>query len=98
MLAKHTPGLSLRLRGGADALGGDDAFAFADGVELSGGEVFELFRLARGPADFDEVGLRVFAEAEVEPEVVLRKVARAAAYLFGLRPVGGDDADARADG
>ena len=47
--------------GGLDFVGGDDALAFEDCVELIGGEIFEGLFCAGGPDDFYGVDLGVGA-------------------------------------
>src|SRR5882762_868560 len=64
--------------------GADDAFAFFDEDNLIGLDVFEGFDEAAGPADFEELDAFGFADAEVDAEIVLRKVAAAAADFVNL--------------
>src|SRR5208282_1938399 len=51
-----------------------------------------------GPANFDRVDFGGFAEAEMETEIVLGEVARAAADFGDLADTGGLDGDAGSDG
>src|SRR4051812_38326595 len=57
-----------RLRSG----GGDDPLPLANGVVSPGRKIVKDLDFAVRPEHLDFVGLFVFAEAEVEPKVVLR--------------------------
>jgi len=70
--------------------------AFFDGQDFVDGRGGNLLGRAAGPADFYQINLGALLKAEVETQVVLRGVARAAADFVRLREVAGDDADARA--
>src|SRR5260370_6828174 len=65
--------------------GADDASALFDEDNLIGLDVFERFDEAAGPADFEELDVFGFADAEVDAEIVLRKIAAAAAHFVNLR-------------
>jgi hypothetical protein len=66
-----------------------------DGV---GRDILQGFDGAIGPADFHGVHFRGGAEAEVQAEIVLRKIAGAAADFAELLHAGGVNGDASADG
>src|SRR5260370_18692940 len=71
--------------GRIELLGADDAFAFFDEDYLVGFDVFERFDEAARPADFEELDGFGFADAEVDAEIVLGKIAAAAADFVNLR-------------
>src|SRR6266404_609601 len=77
--------------------GGGDALAFGDGVDGVGGDVFQSFEIAVGPADFDFVHDGVGGEAEVQARVAGGEIAGAGFDFFDLRASGGSDGDAGAD-
>src|SRR5580704_10476132 len=52
-------------------LGVADAGRFDDGVDRVGGDIFESFDFAVGPADFDRVDFCRFAQAKMESEIAL---------------------------
>src|SRR4051812_8064496 len=68
-----------------EALAADDALRFVADVQLVGGDVRETLLRARRPRDLDELGPGEFTEPEVQPEIVLRVVARSAGHLVQLR-------------
>src|SRR5690242_13420656 len=55
-----------------------------------------LFRTGR-PRDFNAVDLSGAPEPEVQPQIVLRVISRAAHHLTDLRACGSDDTDARSN-
>ncbi len=63
----------------------DDTFALFDEDHLVRLDVFERFDEAAGPADFEELDVFGFADPEVDAEIVLRKIAAAAAHFVNLR-------------
>src|SRR5712691_9272287 len=65
--------------------GADDAFALFDEDNLIGLDVLEGFDEAAGPADFEELDVFGFSDAEVDAEIVLGKIAAAAADFVDLR-------------
>src|SRR5260370_18757678 len=65
--------------------GSDDAFAFFSEDDLIGLDVLEGFDEAAGPADFEELDVFGFSDAEVDTEIVLVKIAAAAADFVDLR-------------
>src|SRR5713226_3773978 len=71
--------------------------AFFEGVDGVGGEVFEAFDEAAGPADFDPVDLDGGAKAEVDAGVVVGDVAGAAADFVDESAGAGFDEDSCAD-
>src|SRR6266436_388489 len=71
--------------GRIELLSADDAFAFFDEDDLIRLHVFESFDEAAGPADFEEFHVFGFADAEVDAEIVLGKIAAAAADFVNLR-------------
>ena len=71
--------------GGTELHGANDAFAFFDEDDLIGLDVFERFDEAAGPSDFEEFDGFGFADAEVDAQIVLRKIAPAAADFVDLR-------------
>src|SRR6266436_7369025 len=71
--------------GRIELLGADDAFAFFDEDDLIGLDVFESFDEAAGPAEFEELDGFGFADAEMYAEIVLGKIAPAAADFVNLR-------------
>ncbi len=52
---------------------GDAALAFLDNQDLVGADVREPIDGAAGPLNFDQVGLLVFSQAEVQAHVVSRE-------------------------
>src|SRR5437660_3531025 len=70
--------------GRIELLGADDAFALFDEDDLIGLDVFQRFDEAAGPADFEKLDGFGFADAEVEAQIVLRKIATAAADFVDL--------------
>src|SRR5438552_16296785 len=64
--------------------GADDAFALFDEDDLVGLDVFERFDEAAGPADFEELDGFGFTNAEVDAQIVLRKIAAAAVDFVDL--------------
>src|SRR5215213_3878734 len=94
--ALGAPGLTAR--GRLQIFLRDDALTLFDGQDFVGGRARYLLGRAAGPADFYQVYLRPLLKAEVEAQVVLRGVARAAADFVRLHEVARDDAHARADG
>ena len=83
--------------------GADDAFALFDKDDLVRLDVFERFNEAAGPADFEDLDVFGFTDAEVDAEIVLGKIAAAAADFVNLRMQAllagkmSDAFDARAD-
>src|SRR5216684_4781874 len=65
--------------------GAHDAFAFFDDDHLVRLDVLQGFHQAAGPANLKHVNLVRFADAEVDAEIVLRKIAAAAAHFVNLR-------------
>src|SRR5437660_12263671 len=65
--------------GRIELLGADDAFALFDEDDLIGLDVFQRVDEAAGPADFEKLDGFGFGDAEVEAQIVLRKIATAAA-------------------
>src|ERR1700688_1573431 len=63
----------------------DDAFAFFHHDHLVGPDVLQRFHKAAGPANFEQVDLFRFANAEMDAQIVLRKIAAAAAHFVNLR-------------
>ena len=66
--------------------GAEEAGAFFDEEELIGGEVFESFEEAGGPADFEEIDLFGFADAEVDTEIVPGRNLRRGASVIRCVP------------
>src|SRR5713101_2934365 len=64
--------------------GANDAFALFDEDYLIWLDVFQRFDEAARPADFEELDVFGFADAEVDAEIVLRKIAAAAADFVNL--------------
>src|SRR6266404_2274090 len=64
--------------------GADDAFAFFDEDHLVRLDVFQCFDEAAGPANFQQLDAFGFADAEVDAQIILRKIAAAAAYFVDL--------------
>src|SRR6266436_8054919 len=64
--------------------GTDDALAFFDEDHLVGLDVAEGLDEAAGPADFQEFDVLGFADAEMDAQIILRKVAAAAAHFVYL--------------
>src|SRR6266478_611857 len=65
--------------------GADDAFSFFDENHLVRLDVLQGFHQAAGPANLEHVNLVRFADAEVDAQIVLRKIAAAAAHFVNLR-------------
>src|SRR3989442_370190 len=65
--------------------GTEDAFAFFDEDHLVGLDVAERLDEAAGPADFQEFDVLGFADAEMDAQIILRKIAAAAAHFVYLR-------------
>src|SRR6266487_1173908 len=65
--------------------GADDAFAFFDEDHLVGLDVAEGLDEAAGPADFQELDVLGFADAEMDAQIILVKIAAAAAHFVNLR-------------
>src|SRR6266850_1305118 len=65
--------------------GADDAFAFFDENHLVRLDVLQGFHQAARPANLEHVNLIRFADAEMDAEIVLRKIAAAAAHFVNLR-------------
>src|SRR5882672_12336943 len=65
--------------------GADDAFAFLDEDHLVRLDVFQRFDEAAGPADFEQLHLVRFADAEMDAQIILREISAAAAYFVDLR-------------
>src|SRR5690242_8323947 len=74
-----------------------DAFIFDDGVNEVGWQVFERFLLAARPQDLNTVHHRFHPEAEVESEIILRKIAGTGADFIELHQFTGIDCYARTD-
>ena len=53
-------------------------------VDLVDGHLYERLHDPAGPADLDAIHLFSLAQAEVHPQIVLRKIAAAAAHLLDL--------------
>ena len=64
--------------------GAHDAFPFFDEDHLVRLDVFQRFDEAAGPADFEELDGFCFADAEVDAQIVLGKIAAAAADFVDL--------------
>jgi hypothetical protein len=62
-----------------------DPLSFDDGVDLVGCDIFEIFDLASRPADLNEIDLRGGAQAEMQTQIILRKIAPATADFVKLR-------------
>ena len=75
-----------------------DPFALFNGINLIHGEIAEMLYEPARPCYFDAVNLRFGTEAEVQPKIVLRKVAAAAANLIKLHELSGMNCKARANG
>src|SRR2546426_177339 len=65
--------------------GADDAFAFFDDDHLVRLDVLQGFHQPAGPANLEHVNPVRFADAEVDAEIVLRKISAAAAHFVNLR-------------
>src|SRR5882762_5529287 len=65
--------------------GADDAFAFFDEDHLVRLEVLGGFHEAAGPANLEQLHPVGFADAEVDAQIVLRKIPAAAAHFVNLR-------------
>ena len=74
-----------------------DAGGFYDGVDGVSRYILKAFDFAAGPADFYRLDFCGFAEAEVEAQIVLRKIAVAAADFCHLAHASGADGHAGAD-
>src|SRR5580704_14113672 len=61
-----------------------DAFALFYNDQLIGFDVLERVHLSARPANLDHFGLAGFSQAEVNPQIVLRDVAAAAAHFVDL--------------
>src|SRR5205814_3077931 len=70
--------------GRIELLRADDAFTLFDEDDLVGLDVFERFDEAAGPADFEELDGFGFTNAEVDAQIVLRKIAAAAVDFVDL--------------
>src|ERR1700730_15653793 len=64
--------------------GARDALAFLHVHQLIRLNVFHRVDLPAGPVDFEHVDFLHFPQAEVNPEVILRNVTAATAYLVNL--------------
>src|SRR5262245_50238448 len=73
------------------------ARALHQAVDLARGQVAERLPQALGPKHLDRLDLRGLAEAEVEPQIVLRDVAGARVDLGDLRHAARGEADRGAD-
>lgn len=77
----------------------DDAGALADGDDLVGLHLLELFQFLRGrPFHFDEIDGLILSEAEMETQIALRHNAGAAVDFVHLDVLAGEDTNASADG
>ena len=65
-----------------------DSLTFDNGVDLVGVKVAELFQFAVGPANFHSFYFWGSAQAEMQAQIVLRKIAGAAAYFVELHHTG----------
>src|SRR6267378_5750119 len=65
--------------------GADDAFAFFDEDHLVRLDVLQGFHEAAGPANLEDLDVFGFADAEVNAQIILRKIAAAAADIVDLR-------------
>src|SRR5882672_8594623 len=65
--------------------GTHDAFAFFYEDDLIGLDVLQGLHQAAGPADFEQLHLGRLADAEVDAQIVLRKIPAAAAHFVNLR-------------
>src|SRR5215213_2477365 len=88
-------GASLFGRGAAELLLFDEAFALFDDQNSVDADAFDPVDRAAGPPDFYQVYPGAFLKAEVEPEVVVRNVTRAAAHLVHLGQVLAHDSHPR---
>src|SRR4029078_8229452 len=71
--------------------------SFLEPVVSIGVEALPTLGASAGPGDLDGNRVRLLAQAEVQAQVVLRKVARATAHFVDLREAAGVDADTCAD-
>src|SRR6266481_711935 len=100
---RQDDGLLLLRFGRGELHAAEDAFAFFDDDDLIGLDVLEGFDKAAGPADFQELDGFGFADAEVDAQIVLGKIAAAATDFvdLGMKTFFagemGDAFDARAD-
>ena len=56
-------------------------------MDLVDGHLYERLHDPAGPADLDAIHLFSLAQAEVHPQIVLRKIAAAAAHLLDLHQI-----------
>src|SRR6266481_3857875 len=75
----------LRILGWLEWHGADDAFSFFDENQLVGLDVLQSFHKAAGPANLQQLHLLCFANAEMDAQIILRKIAAAAAHFVDLR-------------
>src|SRR6266849_4863673 len=93
----------LRILGWLELHRADDAFAFFHDYQLVGLDVLQRLHKAAGPANLQQLHLLCFADAEMDAQIILRKIASAAAHFVDLRMKGffarqmRDAFDARAD-
>jgi len=74
-----------------------DPFSFLNRVNLIRGKIAETLYQPAGPGDFDAIDLASGSQAEVQPKVVLRKIAAASANFIELRKFSSAHREARAD-
>jgi len=69
-----------------------------DGEQLVGGDLLEALHSAARPGDLDAIDDRTRPEAEVEPRIALRQVARAGAHVPDLGAPARGEPHPRTDG
>src|ERR1044072_827672 len=65
----------------------DDAFAFFDNKHLVDADAFDLFDNAARPPDFYKVYLRSLLKPEVQSQIIVRYITRAASHFVNLGQV-----------
>ena len=76
--------LSLFLVGLCELHGARDSFAFFDEDDLIYFHIFQRVDLTAGPMDFENIDFFRFAQAKVNPQIVLGEVATAASDFVDL--------------
>src|SRR5580704_8336975 len=76
----------------------NNALAFFHRIEMVGGQVSQSFYLSRRPKDFDFVDAFPAPEAEVNAEIVLRKVTASAEDLTRLNEISRRNSHPRVQG